>query len=492
MQKTDIHKLTSAPAHKLASMIIDGEVSSVEVLEAYLDQIAEHNDDLNAIVTLDENAARQRAEQADAALARDEVWGPLHGVPVTIKDTFETQGLRTTSSYPPLSDYVPERDAIVVSRLRAAGAIILGKTNMATLAIGFQTDSPIFGRTNNPWDLAYTPGGSSGGSGAAIAAGLSALDLGSDSGGSVRVPAHFCGVFGLKPTEHRVPSFGHIPDWSVPNGSNEIIGVHHMGTYGPLARSIEDLRLCLSVIEGPGKQQAVLPPVPKWDNRPRSLHEYRIAWTDRFAGAPVNAETQKAIRDLVSELDKLGCHVERRDPQTFDFAESRETWGEIIGAEYSAVLPFQLHLLFSLLFLTSGRPPMDRGILRGIWANQKRYQAALSRRRKLITTMEQFLAGWDAWLCPVSATPAFTHRKTGAPIEVDGEEVPFMLGGGGYTTVFNLTGNPVAVVPVTQSTLGLPIGVQVVGVRWQDRHVLNIAEALAEVTGGYKEPTCLN
>lgn len=488
MQRKRIDQLTFAPAHRLVNMIVDGEASSMEVLEAHLEQIAAVNDDLNAIVTLNEEVARARAEEADAALARDEMWGPLHGVPMTIKDAFETAGLRTTSSFPPLSEHVPERDAVVVTRLRQAGAIILGKTNMSILAADYQSDSPIFGRVNNPWELARTAGGSSGGSAAAVAAGLSPLDVGSDIGGSVRVPAHFCGIYSLKPTEHRVPSVGHIPDWSVPGISDGTISVHHMGTYGPLARSIEDLRLCLSIIEGPDERQAVLPPLPERNDHPRPPSELRIAWTDHFAGTPVSLETQQAVRELAAALERCGCHVARRDPPLFDFEVAWRTWGEFVGGEQGSTMPLKSKLLFTLLFLTSGRPAMDRGIVSGLWTTQKRYHAAMTRRQQLINQMERFLEDWDAWLCPVSATPAFTHRNTGATIEVDGEEAPYMLAAGGYTSVFNLTGNPVVVLPVTHSTEGLPIGVQVVGSRWQDRHLLNVAETVAEVTNGFQAP----
>lgn len=341
----------------------------------------------------------------------------------------------------------------------------------------------------DPWDVARTPGGSSGGSAAAVAAGLSPLDLGSDIGGSLRLPAHFCGVFSLKPTEHRVPSVGHIPDWHLPDSSEPETGyVQHMGTYGPLARSIEDLRLCLGVIEGPDRRQRVLPPVPRRDASRRPLHEYRIAWTDSFAGAPVSGEIRRGIRELVAEMERRGRGVERQQPKAFDFEEAWRTWGELIGAEMGAAMPFKLKALFSLLFTTSGRPPMDRGIVRGLWANRKRYHSALSRREKLINRMENFLAEWDAWICPVSATPAFTHRKTGAAIEVDGEEVPYTLAAAGYTTLFSLTGNPVVVQPAAESGAGLPIGVQVVGARWQDRRLLNVAEALLPVTSGYRLP----
>lgn len=204
--------LVFTPAHQLAQMIRDRTVSAVEVLDAHLAQIAKHNSKLNTVCTLDEERARQRAKLADEALTRGENWGILHGVPITIKDAFETAGIRTTSGYKHLKNYIPQADATVVQRLRAAGAIVMGKTNMATLTGDYQSTNNLFGRVNNPWNLDYTPGGSSGGSAAAIAAGLSPLDIGSDIAGSIRQPCHFCGVFGLKPSDRRVSTAGHIPE----------------------------------------------------------------------------------------------------------------------------------------------------------------------------------------------------------------------------------------------------------------------------------------
>ena len=204
-------RLVFLTATQLAEKIRSGETTSLEVVQAFLKQIETYNPILNAIVTLDAQGALERAKEADEALARGELWGPLHGVPVTIKDSFSTAGMLSTSSHPPLADYVPPEDATVVARLRNAGAIILGKSNLPELAGDFQTNSPIFGITNNPWDLSVTPGGSSGGSAAAVAAGLSPLEIGSDLAGSIRIPSHFCGVFGMKPTEHLVSGFGHFP-----------------------------------------------------------------------------------------------------------------------------------------------------------------------------------------------------------------------------------------------------------------------------------------
>lgn len=267
--------LTFAPAHQLARMIRDREVSAVEVLNAYLAQIAKHNSKLNAICTLDEENAYFRARLADEALAKGENWGALHGVPITIKDIFETAGLLTTAGYIPLKDYVPQQDATVVARLRAAGAVILGKTNMAELAGDYQSTNSLFLQVNNPWNLDYTAGGSSGGSAAAVAAGLSALDLGNDFAGSVRQPAHFCGVYALKPTDRRISTAGQIPE--VPGMP---VCIRQMMTVGCFARSLEDIRLCFSLIPGSDIRRPDVPPIPFDTPSGKSLHNLKIAWID--------------------------------------------------------------------------------------------------------------------------------------------------------------------------------------------------------------------
>jgi len=481
--------LTFLTAHQLAEAIRGGQASATEVVRAHLDAIARHNPALNAIVTLDEERALQRATEADAALARGEVWGPLHGVPITIKDAYETAGLRTTSSFKPLSDYVPRQDATVVARLRAAGAIILGKTNMPEMAMDIQTNSPLFGRANNPWDLDRTPGGSTGGGAAAVAAGLSPLEVGSDIAGSLRIPAHFCGIFGLKPTEHRVPGTGHIP--GLPG---EPKGVRYLAAYGPLARSVEDLKLCLALIAGPDGQDWDVPPVPLDDPSQRTLREYRFAWTDDFGSVPVTSDTRAALEKLVETLAELGCCVERHNPPGFDFEVAWQTYGEIFGTGVGVGMPFAQRMLGHLLGPVMYRDePGYRAVMRGCGLDMQRYVIALSRRDALIESMERFLAEWDAWLCPVSSTPAFTHRKPatkgpGQPIEVDGQQVPYWTGSVSHTSVLNLTGNPVVVLPLGRSRDGLPIGVQVVGKRWRDMGLLAIAEQLEKVSGPLQRP----
>src|SRR4051812_42012567 len=315
----------------IAAAIRAKRVSSVEVVDLYLQRIAKHNKALNAVCTLDEEGARKRAREADDALARGELWGPLHGVPMTIKDALETAGVRTTGGHPPLKEHVPQRDASAVASLKKAGAILLGKTNVPPLSADYRADNEIFGRTNNPWNLERTPGGSSGGAAAAVAAGLTGFDVGSDLAGSVRTPAHFCGLFGLKPTERRVPNTGHIPE---PPGLPR--AVRHMNVLGPLARGAEDRPPITKRMGGAADPEWNVPPMPWIEAPERELRSYRFAWSANFGGVPVTAETRSGIARLADQLAKAGCAVEERNPDGFSFDDAWAAWGEISITERAA------------------------------------------------------------------------------------------------------------------------------------------------------------
>lgn len=485
-------------ASQLAQAIRDRRVSSTEVMEAYLGRIARLNPTLRAIATLDEERSLKRAKEADQALAEGKLWGPLHGVPVTIKDSFETAGLRTTSSHKPLKNYVPGHDATLVARLRDAGAIIMAKTNLSELAGDMQSNSPIFGRANNPWDLSRTPGGSTGGGAAAVAAGLSPLEIGSDGAGSIRQPAHFCGVFGICPTKFTVSGAGRIP----PLPRDLTRGVRSFGSFGPIARSIEDLKLGLSTIAGPDIRDWKVPPVILTEPPERPLQKLRFAWTDDFAGAPLSSDTRAALEGLTEKLTAAGCRVERANPPGLDFEDAWRTFGEISGTEIAASISSPMRVLGAIASAVTAGPlgpvlfkgdPISRATVRGYTLSVRRYVEALTRRDALIEALERFLSDWDAFLCPVAATPAFTHRRKGArrrgkAIEIDGRLVPYWTANISYLTVFNLTANPSVVLPFAQSEEGLPIGVQVVGRRWRDMELLSVAEKLTDVTGPFRRP----
>src|SRR6266478_628158 len=287
-----------------ATAIRAGRVSATEVLEAHLAQIDKHNPALNAIITMDAGRAYERAREADKALARGEIWGPLHGVPFTLKDAHSTAGMRTTTGFPPL-DNVPQEDSTVTARLKAAGGILIGKTNVyMMLADPAQTTNPIFGRTNNPWNVERTPGGSSGGAAAALAAGMTPFDIGTDLSASIRIPAHFCGVCGLKPTEHRVPLTGLIPGLPGPRP------VRIMSCIGPMARTVEDLALLFAIIAGPDEYDTDVAPVPVEEVPNLDLKHLRVAIAPTFPGFPIAADIRAAVEELAKQLTPLCAAVE--------------------------------------------------------------------------------------------------------------------------------------------------------------------------------------
>jgi amidase len=485
--------LVFMPAHKLAQMIRDRTCSAVEVLDAHLAQIAKHNDQLNAVCTLNKEKARIRAQEADEALARDENWGALHGVPITIKDFFETAGLRTTAGYLPLQDYVPNQDATVVARLQAAGAILIGKTNPSDVNGNYQGINDIFPRVNNPWNVDYTAGGSSSGCAAAIAAGLSALDVGSDIAGSIRQPAHFCGIYGLKPTDRRVSLAGHI--FPIPGQPNCI---RQMLVPGPLARSVEDLRLCFGLIAGPDPRQPDVPPISTNSAEHRPLNELRIAWADDFR-VPVATDIQKTLRTVIDKLATAGAMVENWAPAAFDWVAAQALYNRIaIYLFRYAQPPTPAAISKSMQVLwresTQGDPAL-RQLINPFQAvkelsslSLQGYYEALTERDRFTAQLDQALGAWDAWLVPVAATTAFTHRANWSAIGIDGVSYPHSAANGAYTMPFNLTGHPAVVIPVGQTPVGLPIGLQIIGKRWREMELLAIAQQIDQVVRGFQRP----
>lgn len=486
------NELAFLSASEIAEKIKSRQFTSLEIVNVYLDRIEKFNPALNAIVTLDKDMALQRAKEADEALAKGELWGPLHGVPITIKDNLATRGLKTTNSFPDTEDFVPDFDATVVARLRAAGAIILGKTNLPSLAMDFQTNSPLFGITNNPWDVSRTPGGSSGGGAASVAAGLTSLGIGNDSGGSIRVPAHFCGIYGLMPTNHLVPITGISP--GLPE--SEYRSIRHMLSLGPLARSIDDLKLCLTIIAGPDETDVDVPGIPLIEPPQKDLKDLRIAWSDDFGGIPVTEETKTALKQFTDKLSKAGCTVEKINLTDFDFMLAWETWGEIIDMEVWIGMPFYARFLHYIL----GWPyRMDNPTMQIVYPmSYEDYLTVLTKREKCISTMDSFFSGYDVFLCPVHTTAAYKHILPDSyfgpislykqPFLVDDKSLKYEIANGAYPTIFNLTGNPVVVLPVGYTKKGLPIGVQVVGKRWHDMGLLNISNQLDKIADAYKHP----
>jgi Asp-tRNA(Asn)/Glu-tRNA(Gln) amidotransferase A subunit family amidase len=465
--------LTFLSAVVMAEQIREKKLSPVELVEAHLAKIEKLNPTLNAFVHIDAERARQQARAAETAVSSGKPLGPLHGVPISIKSSIEVAGLRCESGTRLRAGFIATQDAPLVARLRNAGAIVLGVTNAPELLMAWETDNLLYGRTNSPWDLARTPGGSSGGEASAIAAGMSAGGVGSDGGGSIRVPAHFSGICGLKPTPGRVPATGHYPPSA---GAFARIGV-----VGPMARTVSDLKALFEVMQGPDDGDVCAAPVPlRWpaDDEIRKL---RIGYFEDDARTPVTAETRAAVRTSAEALRRAGFQVDGFRPEGLE--EARLLWrkffvtvgGMLIAPMFKDRERDLSPVLRQFLEWSAAEPPHTAETLLDAWTCRD------AARIQFATQMQKY----PILLCPAAAIPAFRHGERSWQIE--GKTVEY-LDAWSYTEWFNLLGNPAAVVPVGRSPKGLPIGVQIVGPPWEEEQVLAVAAALEKECGGWSVP----
>jgi amidase len=464
-----------ATATWLARAIRNGRLSSLEATQAHLERIARLNGPINALVVVDRERALKAARAADRSRDRKHArLGPLHGVPITIKEAFDVAGLATTSSHPPLKDNVAREDATVVSRLRAAGAVILGKTNVPELCADFQTDSPLFGTTKNAWDARRAAGGSTGGGAVAVATRLSPLEIGSDIGGSVRNPAHYNGIFSLKPTEWRVPGHGHVPD--LPGQTRTI---RYMGVFGPLARSVEDLETALRIIAGPDGNEAEAAPVPLGPSPALKPTDLRIAVTESNPLVKVSADTASVVQATAKLLAKAGAKVRRAEPERLDWRQGRDDWSDLFQYQIRALQPLSQR---ERHFTRGESPdPSVRSTIRTARLDLAEFFAVLERRDRIMRQCEAFLDDYDAWLMPVMPDAAFIRQKQSQPLVIDGVEHPYFFAGTSYNYLANLTGQPSIVLPCGFSREGLPIGLQLTGKRWGEARLLGVAKAIEKL-----------
>ena len=464
---------TLLSAVEMARQIREKKISPVDLAEAHLDKIQRLNPKLNAFVHLDPDRVRSEARAAESFLANETPLGPLHGVPISIKSSLDVASMKCESGTRLRAGYIAKSDAPLVARLREAGAIFLGVTNTPELLMAWETDNLLYGPTNNPWDPARTPGGSSGGEAAAIASGMSAGGVGSDGGGSIRVPAHFSGICGLKPTPGRIPATGHFPE---SGGPFALIGV-----VGPMARTVSDLKVLFEVMQGSDDGDTCAAPVPlRWpaDSETRKL---RIGFFEDDGLTPVTPETRHAVRKAAESLSRAGFHVEPFRPDGLE--EARELWrkffvktgGIVINPMFEERESDQSPILKQFLNWADQEPAMNDDSLLQAWF------ARDALRARFLPQMRRF----PILLCPAAAIPAFRHGERSWTI--DGTTVHY-LNAWSYTEWFNLLGNPAAVVPVSHSNEGLPIGVQIVGRPWEEEQVLSVAAVLERESGGWRVP----
>ena len=440
--------------------------SAVEVVEAHLARINEVNGSLNAVVCLASERARTEARRADEVLARGHNLGPLHGVPITLKDSIDTQGVVTTGGTMGRVGFVPDRDSTVAARLRAAGAILLGKTNTPELTLAGETNNLVYGRTNNPYDLSRMPGGSSGGAGAIVASGGSPLDVGSDTGGSIRLPSHFCGIAGIKPNSGRVPRTGHI----VPYGMGAVDSLTQLG---PMARFVEDLALALPIIAGPDWRDPAIVPVPLGNPDDVAVGSLRVAMhTDNGLMSPTK-ETADAVLAAAAALRDAGVEVAEVRPSAL--AQLPEFHNAISSADGRA----WTKRLLEKWGTTESHPWLQRRLDDAEVIPSDELSALLEKADAYRSDMLQFMENYDAILCPTAAYPATEHEGTFHESRTMGFA---------YTGAYNVTGWPGAVVRGGTSPEGLPIGVQVVARPWREDVALALAAVLESALGGWQRP----
>lgn len=463
-------ELVIVPAVRLLEMLRAQDVSVRELAEAHISQIERLNPQLNAFA--DFNAERVRAQALEMDAVAMEERGPLHGLPVTVKSSIATAGYKCEIGSLNHKGEIPREDGVVVGRLRAAGALILGTTNCPEFLMAYETDNRLHGQTRNPWDLERTPGGSSGGESAAIAAGMSAAGLGSDSGGSVRVPAHFTGICSLKPTPGRIPGRGHLPPCVGPFAT--------LGAIGPMARTMADVDLIFRTLSGQDDADPASPPVELRKPSLDELRRNRIGFFEDDGLTPVTAETRKAVRAAAAVLRDAGFSVEPFRPRTLE--RLRKLWWtffvqcgamfyepEVRGGREKLSPIFR-----EFLEIAERTGPLSSTELLNAWAEMDLLRAK---------TMEE-MREYPVLLCPVASVAAWKHGER--KWTIDGQVVEY-LDAVKYTQWFNTLGAPAAVVPVGNSPEGMPVGVQIAARPFEDEVVLGVARVV-DAGFGFKAP----
>jgi amidase len=447
-------------ATRLAAAIRERELSSRDLLELYADRIERLNPPINAVVTLDLERARADATRADEEAERGEWRGPLHGLPITMKDAIEVEGIRSTGGAPELTDHVPAADAPSVARLKAAGAIVFGKTNVPRWSGDVQTFNATFGTTNNPWNLERVPGGSSGGAAASVAAGFTSFEVGTDIGGSVRTPSHCCGVFGLKPSYGVISQRGYLDH--VGGGTTDA----DINVFGPIARGADDLELLLGVLAGPDADRALAWRLELPAPRQSALSDYRVGVWFEEPEVPIDDDELALLRHAADSLSDAGARVEDAHPDV-DFGEQRD--------------------LFNSMILPAISPSMDGDFAESAGGSHFAWLERDKHRARLRAAWAAWFEGYDALLCPVLPVPAFPHTQDGdftsRTLEINGGRWPYAHVTD-WAGLIGIVGLPSAVPPIGRTPAGLPVGIQCVSPFLRDREAVRLAGIVAEVSGG--------
>lgn len=487
---SDIPALGSYSATSLIKAIKNKKTSATELLKYFIDRHKRLDPIINAVVTTDFEGALKRAQKADEALSRGETWGPLHGLPMTIKDNIEVAGMLTTYGASYFKNYRPTKNADVVQSLLDAGAIIFGKTNLPALGKDTQSFNDIFGQTNNPWDITKTPGGSSGGSAAALAAGLTGLEIGNDIGGSIRLPAHFCGVYGHKPSYNIVSMHGGKKPWKTKH-SNYPVEID-LAVKGPLARSAEDLKLAMDVIVAPPSYQRKAIKIKLPDSRKSKLKEFRVGlWIDDSLYPPDN-DVGNCLQKMVTELTKTGANLKDKKPD-IDLKQSHWLRGDLETATTSHFPPsgkYEWAMSQVKTLKDDDQSPTARWV-RAMTGTHRDWNKLNEERAVMRQKWEDYFQDFDVLLCPVVRIAAHDHDHTkiiSRTIQFDNETLNYWDVVGPWNSLSLVSYLPSTVAPIGFTPSGLPVGVQIIGPYLEDYTSIQFAKLLERMNGSYKPP----
>jgi len=491
-----MNKLESLSATKLVEMIRNKQIGSLELLEFYFERHGRLNPKINAIVATDFDNARKRAKDADTALAKGEVWGPLHGLPMTIKDNIPVAGMPCTHGMPIARNFVPSANADVVESLLNAGAIIFGKTNLPFMAMDTQSFNEVYGQTNNPWDVTRTPGGSSGGAAAALATGLTGLEIGNDIGGSIRIPAHFCGVYGHKPTYNIVSMKGGSQPYGLINPNyleTDYNPALDLAVTGPLARSAKDLRLAMDIIVGAPSHERTAITIKLPPPRKTRLREFKVGlWIDDKSFPPDTA-VGNCLEDLSARLIKAGADLKTEKPD-IDLSESHDFRNGFEIMTMSHIQPIELfdNAKKQLGTLQNDDQSSAGGWARALAAYHRDWNIYNLMRAAIRQKWADYFKEFDILLCPVVRIPAHQHDHTEITkrvIKFNGQDSNYWAVVGPWNSLALVSYLPATVAPIGFTPEGLPVGIQIIGPYLEDNTPIQFAMLIEEhLTGSFNVP----
>ncbi|MCG8309517.1 MAG: hypothetical protein MI975_19130 [Cytophagales bacterium] len=474
------------PAKALLSKRVAGEITSTELTNEYYAHIKKHNKILNAIVIDNKREAIETARRLDLAFPDKGSCGVLHGLPVTIKESFNLKGQKTTVNFKMLRDNVATEDSVIAGRLKEAGAVILGKTNVPTLLYDNQTFGPLYPTARNPYDTSRTTGGSTGGGAAAVAAGMTAFEIGTDIGGSIRNPASFCGVFGLKPTENQFIQSGHVPPFPDAKG-----GFIAMASVGPLARTMADIELAWSIINQPEWKYLNSLPVVSGRIKHDVLSAYKIGWFDETGLVEGSESTKIILHGFIDKLTEKGVKIYKFKLDEQWLRQTFEIWSTLFGFIAGQNAPWLFRQAMKLKFrrLTKGSSfNAIKPLSNGLSMDFKIFSIALRIRQELIAQLMSWFDDYDFIVSPTSIGPAFEHNPKQKPIKCEGRAIPYPDYNFPFTLPYNVCGNPSLIIPGGFSNEGLPVGIQIAGPHYSENELIHFGKLVEDIGFKFEPP----